>query len=246
MMVLICCGITLFCTMVIGVDEAGKGPVLGPMVISAIACENEDELREIGVRDSKALTPKKRKEIYNILTTKFPYYSVVITASEIDALRETMSMNVITAKSHAMAIKQVAAMTSDTISKNICVDACDVNEKRYGTIISGYIGSSYTVVARHRADSLYPVVAAASIIAKVTRDTIIEDIKRELYDEWGNIGSGYPSDPKTVTFLKNYIEMRHKAPYIARSSWATVKNMLASQSATDKVSVPSTQKQLFE
>lgn len=232
--------------MVIGVDEAGKGPVLGPMVISAIACENEDELREIGVRDSKALTPKKRKEIYNILTKQFPYHSIVITASEIDALREAMTMNVITAKSHAMAIKKVAAITSDAVSQKICIDACDVNEERYGTIISGYIGSSYTVVARHRADSMYPVVAAASIVAKVTRDNIIDEIKRELYDEWGDIGSGYPSDPKTVAFLKNYIEMRHKAPYIARSSWATVKNMLAYQSTPDKGTAPSTQKHLFE
>ena len=245
-MVLICCGITLFCIMVIGVDEAGKGPVLGPMVISAIACENEEDLREIGVRDSKALTPSKRKEIYNTLTKQFPYHSIVITASEIDALREAMTMNVITAKSHAMAIKKVAAITSDAISKEIRIDACDVNEKRYGATISGYIGSSYTVVARHRADSMYPVVAAASIIAKVTRDNIIDDIKRDLYDEWGDIGSGYPSDPKTVTFLKNYIEVRRKAPYIARSSWATVKKMLASQSKTDKATTPSAQKHLFE
>ena len=231
--------------MVIGVDEAGKGPVLGPMVISAIACENEDKLRDIGVRDSKALTQKKRKEIYDILIKQFPYHSIVLTASEIDALRESMTMNVITAKSHALAIKKVAAITSDALSKEICLDACDVNEERYGRIISGYIGSSYTVVARHRADSIYPVVAAASIIAKVTRDTIIDDIKGELYDEWGDIGSGYPSDPKTVRFLKNYIEARHKAPYIARSSWATVKNMLACQQAKDK-GISSTQKELFE
>lgn len=232
--------------MIIGVDEAGKGPVLGPMVVSAIACENEDELRDIGVRDSKALTPKKRKEMYDVLTEQFAYYNVVITASEIDALREAMSLNVITAKSHAMAIKKVAAIMPDAASKKIYVDACDVNEKRYERVISGYIGSSYTVVARHRADSMYPVVAAASIVAKVTRDAIIDDIQNELYDEWGDIGSGYPSDSKTVLFLQRYIEKQHKAPYIARSSWTTVKKMLAHQLATDNVSAPSIQEELFK
>ena len=232
--------------MVIGVDEAGKGPVLGPMVVSAIACENQDELREIGVRDSKALTPKKREAIYNILTEHFPYHCVVITASEIDALRESMTMNVITAKSHAIAVKEVAAIASHGMSKHVYMDACDVNEERYGAFISGCIGSSYTIIAKHRADSLYPAVAAASIIAKVTRDHIIDDIKTELYEEWGDIGSGYPSDQKTIRFLKDYIQKYHKAPYIARSSWATVKNMLPHHSTANTVSALSIQKQLFE
>jgi ribonuclease HII len=232
--------------MIIGVDEAGKGPVLGPMVVSAIACENQDELREIGVRDSKALTPKKREEIYNILTENFSYHCVVVTASEIDALRELMTMNVITEKSHAMAIKEVAAIIPSAISTHVYMDACDVNEERYGSTISGYIGSSYTVIAKHRADSLYPAVAAASIIAKVTRDHLIKDIKEDLYEEWGDIGSGYPSDPKTIRFLKEYIEKHGKSPYIARSSWATVKNILAHHSTPNKVSASSTQKQLFE
>ena len=230
--------------MAIGVDEAGKGPVLGPMVVSAIACENEDDLREIGVRDSKALTPKRREEIYNILTENFSYHCVVITASEIDALRESITMNVITAKAHAMAIKKVAALTPDVLT-HVYMDACDVNEERYGSVISGYVGSSYTIIAKHKADSLYPVVAAASIIAKVTRDHIIKDIKADLYEEWGDIGSGYPSDPKTIKFLKGYIEKYHKSPYIARSSWATVKNLLA-HSTSNKISASSIQKQLFE
>ena len=245
--------------MVIGVDEAGKGPVLGPMVVSALACKDENELREIGVRDSKALTPKKREEIYDILTKEFPYHSVIITASEIDSLRTSMTMNVITAKSHAMAIKGVIALTPTAVSENIYADACDVNEARYASVLSGYINTntntstststtepSHAVIARHRADSTYPVVAAASIIAKVTRDQIMKDIKRDLQKEWGDIGSGYPSDPKTITFLKGYIEKHHKAPYIARSSWATVKNILPHHSAAKNKSTPSTQKHLFE
>jgi len=226
--------------MIIGVDEAGKGPVLGPMVVSAIACVNQDELWRLGIRDSKALTPKRREEIYNVLTTKYSYHSVVITASEIDSLRELMTMNTITAKSHAIAIQEVAKISSSTIANHVYMDACDVNEERYGSTISGYIGPSYTVISKHKADSLYPVVAAASIIAKVTRDHIIMDIKRELYEEWGDIGSGYPSDSKTIRFLKEYIEKYHKAPYIARSSWATVKNIL------DHHRTPSIQKHLFE
>jgi ribonuclease HII len=232
--------------MVIGVDEAGKGPVLGPMVVSAIACENQDELIEIGVRDSKTLTPKKRKEIYNVLTENYSYHCVVITASEIDALRELMTMNVITAKSHAIAIKEVTAIIPDTLSTHVYIDACDVNEKRYGSVISGYVGSSYTIIAKHRADSFYPVVAAASIVAKVTRDHIIKDIKTDLFEEWGDIGSGYPSDPKTIRFLKEYIEKNHKVPYIARSSWATVKNILKPHATANKITVPPIQKQLFD
>ena len=227
--------------MLIGVDEAGKGSVLGPMVVAGIACENEQDLTPFGVRDSKTLTPKKREEIFEGLTQQFPYHCIVISASEIDSLRKMMTMNVITAKAHAMAIKGIPK--NPAAPCGVYVDACDVNESRHGTIISGYVGSGYNVVARHRADSLFPVVAAASIVAKVTRDRIIDEIKLECEHAWGDIGSGYPSDPKTIKFLKAYINEQHKAPYTARSSWATVKNMLKELPVTKQ---PFVQKHLFE
>ncbi len=205
--------------MICGVDEAGKGPVLGPMVIGAVGCDSPDEIQRTGVRDSKVLNRKKREMLYETITGKFPFFVVILTAGDIDSRRETMTMNDIVASAHAEAIIAIGADIG-------YVDACDVNEERYEKTLTGLVGNRCRIIAKHRADSLFPVVSAASVVAKVTRDRIIES----LWEEWGDFGSGYPSDKKTIDFLLNYIRSHGTPPPIARLSWATTRDLCASRS----------------
>ena len=204
--------------MICGIDEAGKGSVLGPMVIGGVAGESLEEFEKKGFADSKTLSHRRREQLYDEIKAEFKTTTVVLSAAMIDELRTSMTMNDIVARSHARAIL-------DLMPDKAYVDACDVNEERYAVTLSGYLKNGITVVSRHKADDLYAVVGAASIIAKVTRDRLIEDLK----SEWGEIGSGYPSDPDTIAFLKNYIAEKREPPPIARMSWKTISNMMSEQ-----------------
>ncbi|WP_048151004.1 ribonuclease HII [Methanolacinia paynteri] len=211
--------------MICGIDEAGKGSVLGPMVIGGVAGKDLSEFVKKGFADSKTLSPRRREQFYEEIVAEFKTTTVVLSAAMIDELRSSMTMNEIVARSHARAI-------TDLMPDTAYVDACDVNEVRYAETISGFLKNDITIVSKHKADDLYAVVSAASIVAKVTRDRMIEDLK----SQWGNIGSGYPSDPDTIAFLKRYIEEREEPPSIARMSWKTISNMMAKKN----------QKKLFE
>lgn len=198
-----------------GVDEAGKGPVLGPMVVAAVGCSDMQDLIALGVMDSKVLSPLRREALFTQIKEKFPYTVAIRTAGDIDRLRQEMTMNEITARAHA---EVVSALNCDIAY----LDACDVNEERYGRTVGGYIGKPCRIIARHKADRIFPVVSAASIVAKVIRDALV----KELENEYGPIGSGYPADPITIAFLKGYIEKNRHPPACARTSWATVKNLI--------------------
>lgn len=202
--------------MICGIDEAGKGSVLGPMVIGGVAGKDMEAFERKGFADSKALSRSRRESLYEEISSEFQTTTVVLSAAMIDELRRSMTMNEIVARSHARAV-------SDLMPETAYLDACDVNEERYAVTVSGYLSNRVQIVSRHKADDLYPVVSAASIIAKVTRDRLIDDLKKS----WGEIGSGYPSDPETIAFLKKYIAMNGGAPSIARSSWKTVSNLLS-------------------
>ena len=201
--------------MICGVDEAGKGSVLGPMVIAAVGCMQMDDLAALGVADSKKLTRESRERINTNLRGQFPFSVIVRSAEDIDLLRQSMKMNEIVARAHAEAL--------DALSCTIAyLDACDVNEKRYEETVASFSTSGCTIIARHKADALYPPVSAASIVAKVERDHLV----MELAGVYGNIGSGYPSDSVTIAFLQDYIRTQNRPPPIARSSWETVKQMI--------------------
>ncbi|MDK2975376.1 MAG: ribonuclease [Methanofollis sp.] len=199
--------------MICGVDEAGKGAVFGPMTVAGVGCEEMGDLPR-GVKDSKALTPKRREALYGEITGSFPWTVIEVQAAEIDCLREEMSMNVIVARAHAGAIAALSPQTA-------YVDACDVNEERYGATVAA-LGSPCPVIARHHADVLFPVVSAASIVAKVSRDRRIADLR----EAFGAIGSGYPSDPATIAYLRERIWADGVPPAFARSSWKTVVEMM--------------------
>ncbi len=168
-------------------DEAGKGSVLGPMVIAAVGVSSENVFTEFDVADSKLLSPRVRERLYVIIRKRFRVATVRIDAHEIDEIRTGMTMNACVAMAHAQVI--------DKLSPSIAyVDACDVNAFRYANMVKSHLEQSCEIVSEHKADKTFKVVSAASIVAKVTRDREITALSKK----YGEIGSGYPSDPVTI------------------------------------------------
>lgn len=200
-----------------GIDEAGRGPVIGPLVIAAVVVDEAhiQELEALGVRDSKKLTPKRREELFEeIVRIADDYVILQLSPREIDSREGTMN---------ELEIENFAkALNSLRVKPDILyIDAADVKEKRFGDIIGERLSFSPKIIAEHKADSKYIPVAAASILAKVTRDRIIEELK-EVY---GEIGSGYPSDPITRRFLEEYYNLHGEFPPIVRKSWKTLRKI---------------------
>jgi len=197
------------------VDEAGKGSVLGPMVVAAVGVTSENVFAEFEVADSKLLSPRMRERLYAIIRKRFSVATVRIDAHEIDEIRMGMTMNACVARAHAQVIDKL----SPTLAY---VDACDVNAVRYADMVKSHLEQSCEIVSEHNADQNFKVVSAASIVAKVTRDRAIAALSKK----YGNIGSGYPSDPVTIAFLSDYIDEYKCPPPIARKSWKTITAML--------------------
>ncbi|HTY52040.1 MAG TPA: ribonuclease HII [Methanomicrobiales archaeon] len=198
--------------MICGVDEAGKGAVLGPLVVAGVSCGSDDDARAVGARDSKTLTPGRREEIYAEIVDRFRVATRIIPPERIDADRRVMSLNLCIARGHAAVVSELGPETA-------ILDACDVDAGRYKRTVAAYLTRKCRVVSVHGADGIYPVVGAASIVAKVVRDRAIADLAA-LH---GEIGSGYPSDPVTIAFLKEYLAARKVPPPFARASWATTR-----------------------
>ena len=196
---------------ILGIDEAGRGSVLGPMVIAGVIVPEKMEkvLERMGVKDSKRLTANRRTILSRKLKKMFDYKMVVITAREIDEMRAS-GINLNEIEKNAM---------EDIIEKAI-VDAVDVKAERFQENLRKDTGAN--VIAEHKADDKYIEVSAASIIAKAERDAQISEINKEFI-KIGGIGSGYPSDPTTKKFLTNYTY--DEMPDFVRRSWATVSKM---------------------
>jgi ribonuclease HII len=204
----------MFC----GIDEAGRGPVIGPLVVAAVFVEDDEPLRQMGVKDSKKLTPHSREAMFDRIVNVAKYNIVVMSAEQIDEERKEYSMNEIELKMFADSLKDMKV-------SRVYADCPDVNEVSFSSSLSSMIGG-VKVVGEHKADDKYPVVSAASIIAKVTRDRMLKEIADELGED---IGSGYPSDPVTVEFINKWIKENGNPPPHTRRSWETVKRMMTVQ-----------------
>ena len=220
-----------------GVDDAGRGSVLGPLVIAGVAIDERlvPKLKELGVKDSKLLTPKKRQELYRAIKKFTP--TIVyerIEPTEIDAVvlkgERLFKLNYLEARVMA---KVLSRLDFDEAT----VDCCDTNQKRFGYLVSDLIAEikskkRFTVgeinplfdkiKSEHHADRNHPVVSAASIIAKVTRDSAIKTLHKR---HGAYFGSGYPSDPVTISFLKDSFDRSKSFPPFTRLSWLTIKRM---------------------
>ena len=203
-----------------GIDEAGRGPVIGPLILAGVAVK-EDEIQKLidaGIKDSKRLTPKKRAELAPIIecdATKLIYME--ITPQEIDdRVNRGINLNQLEAEKIVFMIKQLHA-------DKVYVDCPDVNPARFTQWLrNGVKSKEVEIIAVHYADENIPVVSAASIVAKVRRDSRIREISRSL----GEIGSGYPSDPRTKLFVKKALSHKDKEkqiPSSLRLSWQTIK-----------------------
>jgi ribonuclease HII len=220
----------------IGVDEAGKGPVLGPMVAAAVRADPDDLPADVA--DSKELGESTRESIATDLReSRAVAVGVgVISTDEIDD-PET-DMNGLTVTAQVRALSEVASDGDRAI-----VDAGDVSESRFarrvregvadgGTETDGdsESGVAIDVTAEHGADESNRLVGAASVVAKVERDRRIAAIAEE-YDS--DIGSGYPSDPTTRAFLADFVDQHGDIPACARRSWATAEDVLAAAEQSD-------------
>ncbi len=201
---------------ILGIDEAGRGSVLGPMVIAGVIVpEKMDKVLErMGVKDSKRLTPNRRTILSRKLKKMFEYEIVVISAREIDELRAS-GVNLNEIEKNAM-----ESIILKLKPEKAIVDAVDVKAQRFQDNLCKDTG--FDVIAEHKADDKYIEVSAASIIAKAERDAQIQEINKEFIKS-GGIGLGYPSDPTTKKFLTNYTY--DEMPDFVRKSWATVAKM---------------------
>ncbi len=199
--------------MICGVDEAGRGPVIGPLVIAGVLASEEDfeALTQMGVKDSKKLAKNTRTRLYEEITKNYSYYSVKVAPRELDSLRKKMTLNKIEAIKFAEIINKLKP-------EKAYVDAADAVPANFKKAIEETLKQPTTLIVEHKADETYPIVSAASIIAKVERDRIIE----KLSQKYGNIGSGYPADPTTQRFLKEWYQKHKSFPDIVRESWKTI------------------------
>jgi len=199
-----------------GIDDAGRGPMLGPLVIAGISIDKKNikKLTALGVKDSKKLTPKLREHLYKkIIEIVDDYYIAEISPRSIDASVKKHCLNSLEAKYMA---KVVSKLNPD-ISY---VDSCDVNPTRFGKEISK-LSDNHKIKSYHRADSRFVVVSAASILAKVSRDRAIMKLRKDH-----NLGSGYPSDSVTVKFVTKYYKKNHEMPKFVRKSWKPVQRII--------------------
>ena len=212
--------------LVCGIDDAGRGSVLGPLVIAGIVIKQTkiNQLKKQGIRDSKKLTPLARERLYKIIiNTVDNYYVVRISPKIIDKSVFNHSLNHLEARYMAKVISKLSPSIA-------FVDSCDVNTRRFGKEISKLTVHS-KIKSYHHADSKFVVVSAASILAKVSRDKIIARLNKK-YD----IGSGYPSDPKTKSFLKKSIKRNETFAFL-RKSWKPVQILIKKKNHSRNVAI---------
>jgi ribonuclease HII len=205
--------------LIAGVDEAGRGCVIGPLAIAGVMMKesNLHLLKDIGVKDSKLLTPQKRKTLSIEIMRLVEKYAVLkLEPLEIDRVvkseRKLHKLNRLEAQTMARIIEDLKPDT-------VYVDAADVLETRFRSHIQEELSIKTTIISEHKADRTYPIVSAASIVAKVERDRSIALLSKEH----GDFGSGYLTDPKTMVFLKKWLKAHSDYPDFVRKSWKPAK-----------------------
>jgi len=201
--------------LILGIDEAGRGPVIGPMVIAGYCIEEEkiELLKSLGVKDSKELTRKQREDIYNEVTKLTYKYKYIIIGPK------TIDYYVYKNKLNYLELENMIKIIEEIKPDKVIIDFPVVNMKKVIEYIKNNLKINIELVVENRADKNYPVVSAASIIAKVIRDKEIDKIKEKTNIDFG---SGYPSDERTIKAIKENYEILKD--YI-RESWITIKKI---------------------
>ncbi len=206
---------------IIGIDDAGRGPVLGPMLLTGVLIDNEEEqdkIREMGAKDSKLLNPKKRKRIAEQIKQKYKYSYQLSTPKEID---DFPNLNNLEAIETGIIINTLMKDIDEKVK--VIVDCPSVNIKAWEDYLFDTLvkKDQIELVCEHKADFKYPVVSAASILSKEKREDEVKRLKEELGIDFG---SGYPADQKTKDFLvKTFGEKKYDT--LIRKSWSTYKRI---------------------
>ncbi len=201
---------------VLGLDEAGRGCVIGPLVVAGVVASEEQvrALGELGVRDSKRLTRRARER----LAAEIEHVAQRIILIEIGPsdLEENLT---------EVELRAMGQIIRESKAERVYLDlpVGPAARERFTHALRERVGAHlFDLVAENRADATYPVVSAASIIAKVSRDRAIDRLRHE----YGDIGWGYPSEPKTRAFLREFYERTGRFPPCARRKWHTLQKLM--------------------
>lgn len=213
---------------VAGVDDAGRGCVIGPLIIAGVLIDDDrvHELSVMGVRDSKRLTRRRREGLsmeIESMASRCAYFELKPRSIDlvVERNKKLKKLNYLEAMAMARVIRDLRA-------DRVYVDPSDVVPKRFADQIAKVLPYKPKIISEHHADEKYPVVSAASILAKVRRDRIVANL-REAH---GDFGSGYCHDDRTISFLDAWFRETDWCPPFIRGSWATVKRIRALRGAT--------------
>ncbi|HRS42468.1 MAG TPA: ribonuclease HII [Candidatus Diapherotrites archaeon] len=208
--------------LVAGFDEAGRGCVLGPLVLAVCVIDKNKEkmFKDAGVKDSKLLSSKQREELFELIKKEAEEYKIVVVpAEELNILMDRFSLNEIEAQKAAFAISKLKSTPLYLV-----FDSPDTTTTKFTKRIKDNLKAinheyNYKIISEHKADLNHPSVSCASILAKVTRDEMLKKLV-------GLDISGYSSDPKTIDFLKDYFKKHKSFPEYTRMKWKTVDNIV--------------------
>jgi len=218
-------------TLNLGIDDAGRGPVIGPMILAGCILdeEAEKELKKLGVKDSKQLTPKRREFLAEEIKKQAKAYEVVKTfPNEIDRTQvEGTKLNELEALKVAEIINKLNDEKQDL---KVVIDCPSVSIVKWENFLKQHIKKLATLIisCEHKADVNHISVSAASILAKSAREEEMDKIRKEYGEE---VGSGYTSDPTTQKFVKKYCE-KYANKGLFRKCWKTYQNALGNQTQT--------------
>jgi len=208
--------------LILGIDDSGRGPIIGPMTLAGCLIDSELELefKEKGVKDSKKLTPMRREILAEIIKAKaLSYHICIIPPQEIDGRTNNgINLNRLEAIKAAEIINHI---NQDFDKIKVVVDCPSPNIEKWKNTLKSYINntSNLEFVVEHKADVNHIACSAASILAKSTREKEVLKIKKQIGKDFG---SGYPSDPYTCKFLQEHAK-EHKKDGIFRETWQTWK-----------------------
>lgn len=216
--------------LVLGIDDAGRGPIIGPMVLAGVLLDrkHEQELKKLGVKDSKQVLPAKREKLFDEIVSRSLGHKIVLAAAiEIDAkITAGTNLNTIEAQKSAEIINALYPAIEGTEEEiDVIVDCPSPNTKSWKQTMMSFVQNrkGLNVSCEHKADVNHVACSAASILAKVTRDSEVEKIKKQIGKDFG---SGYAADPITCKFLEEYSET-HAKDGIFRQTWQTWKDVCA-------------------
>jgi ribonuclease HII len=196
--------------MIAGIDEAGRGSVIGPLVIALAEIKESDInlLTEMGVKDSKLLKRDKRKEIMKKVNNIAKFHYQIFNAKQIVEIMKLKSLN-------QLELEGMVELVNISSSKKVIIDCPSAGITSFSKDINCLLNTPKKLIIEHKADLNYVIVALASIAAKEKREDLIDILK----EQFGDFGSGYPADPKAKAYLFANPEIS-----IIRTNWGTWKN----------------------